>query len=239
MGNAEGDAVLETTFGGVCFEASSAVTFAVTGARCDVTVGGRASAWGEAVTAPAGASVVVGPAQVGMRSYVAVSGGIAVEPVLGSRSTDTLAHVGPPVLTEGMVLPLGTPHDIPGEAAALPATHGDAVLRYDEGPRADWFATRLEGAYAVAPDSNRVGLRLTGAAVARRRDDELPSEGIVLGAIQVPADGQPLVFLNDHPTTGGYPVIGVVVPEDLRLCAQLRPGDRVTFRPRRPAGSTD
>ena len=83
--------------------------------------------------------------------------------------------------------------------------------------------------YAVSGDSNRVGLRLEGPALERSREGELPSEGIVLGAVQVPASGQPLVFLNDHPTTGGYPVVAVVEPEDLWQCAQLRPGDEVRF----------
>ena len=232
VGNEDGDALLEATLGGTTFDVGDALTFAVTGAPCDVLVNGNAAAWGEAVTVPAGARIVVGPATTGVRAYVAVSGGIQVEPVLGSRSTDTLAFVGPPVVTAGTVLPVGPARDIPGEAAAIPRSYDHVELRYHVGPRADWFSTRLEGTYEVTPDSNRVGLRLKGAPLRRSRDDELPSEGIVLGAIQVPANGQPLVFLNDHPTTGGYPVVGVVRREDLHLCAQLRPGNRVTLRPR-------
>lgn len=203
---------------------------AVTGARCDVRVGGRAAAWGEAVSVPSGARVVVGPAGSGVRSYVAVAGGISLEPVLGSRSTDTLAMVGPPVLAEGMVLPVGVHRGEPHEAPALNRPHDEVVLRYDAGPRADWFAGTVEGVYEVQAESNRIGLRLAGEPLRRTRPDELPSEGIVLGAIQVPATGQPLVFLNDHPTTGGYPVVGVVLAEDLHLCAQLRPGARVVLR---------
>jgi allophanate hydrolase subunit 2 len=103
------------------------------------------------------------------------------------------------------------------------------------GPRSDWFTpaavSALDGAaYVVAADSNRIGLRLTGQAVERAREGELPSEGMVLGAVQVPPSGQPVVFLNDHPTTGGYPVVGVVLDEDLQVCAQARPGDRLTLR---------
>jgi len=103
------------------------------------------------------------------------------------------------------------------------------------GPRRDWFTTEavesMTGStYTVSSDSNRVGLRLEGPALAREEPRELPSEGIVLGAVQVPASGQPLVFLNDHPTTGGYPVIAVVDPGDLPACAQLRPGDEVRLR---------
>jgi allophanate hydrolase subunit 2 len=108
------------------------------------------------------------------------------------------------------------------------------VLRLQPGPREDWFedgalATLTGTSYAVTGDSNRVGLRLEGRPLTRRRTDELPSEGLVLGSVQVPPSGRPLVFLHDHPTTGGYPVVAVVEPDDLWLCAQLRPGERVRF----------
>jgi len=232
VGNNVVAALLETTMGGVTFEVSTAMSVAVTGAGCDVLVDGRAAPWGEALSLSPGVRVVVGPAKRGVRSYVAVAGGVDVERVLGSRSTDTLAYVGPPLVRSGMSLPVGPPQDRPGEGAAVPRPDEPVVLRYDEGPRADWFTSALGGTYTVLEDSNRVGLRLTGQPLERRRDDELPSEGIVLGAIQAPANGQPLVFLNDHPTTGGYPVVGVVLAEDLHLCAQLRPGEAVTFRRR-------
>ncbi|HET7735136.1 MAG TPA: biotin-dependent carboxyltransferase family protein [Nocardioidaceae bacterium] len=232
VGNADDEAVLETTLGGVSFETSSALTFAVTGALCDVLVDGRASPWGQPIAVKAGARIVVGPAHEGVRSYLAVSGGFDVEPVLGSRSTDTLAFVGPSVVRTGDELPVGPPNEVSREASAIPRPRVDVVLRYDPGPRDDWFAAGPDGSYEVGPESNRVGLRLRGRPLERVRTDELPSEGIVLGAIQVPADGQPLVFLNDHPTTGGYPVVGVVDPEDLAQCAQLRPGSTVTFRRR-------
>jgi allophanate hydrolase subunit 2 len=104
-------------------------------------------------------------------------------------------------------------------------------VRVAPGPRAGWFAGGVAGAaYTVSPHSNRVGARLTGPVLTRVRDDELPSEGLVLGAVQVPADGQPVIFLADHPTTGGYPVIAVVHPADLPLLAQARPGTTVVFR---------
>ncbi len=232
VGNLADAAVLETTLGGVAFTTRAAMAIAVTGAVADVTVAGHAAAWGEALSAPAGARVVVGPARTGVRSYVALAGGVAVEPVLGSRSTDTLAYVGPPVLAPGHTLPVGTTTGEPQDAAAIVRHTQHVTLRYDVGPRADWFEAPLEGTFEVTADSNRVGLRLRGTALRRTREGELASEGIVLGAVQVPADGQPLVFLHDHPTTGGYPVVGVVLSEDLHLCAQLRPGATVSFRPR-------
>jgi biotin-dependent carboxylase-like uncharacterized protein len=235
-GNVPAAAVLETTLGGVAFDVSEPTLFVVTGADCVVTVADRAVAFAEPVLAPAGTRVRVGGATRGVRSYVAVAGGLAVDAVLGSRSTDTLAHVGPAVLRAGDVLPLGEPGGPPAGVDVGPVRGylRPAVLRVEPGPRADWFRdaalTAFTGStYAVSGDSNRVGLRLEGPALERSREDELPSEGIVLGAVQVPASGQPLVFLNDHPTTGGYPVIAVVDPDDLWQCAQLRPGDRVRF----------
>jgi allophanate hydrolase subunit 2 len=107
-------------------------------------------------------------------------------------------------------------------------------VRVSVGPRAD----RVDGdaldllcrtGYTVSPDSDRVGLRLAGDAIPQRHYDELPSEGLVLGAVQLPPDGQPVVFLADHPTTGGYPVVAVVDERDLWQCAQVRPGERVAF----------
>lgn len=240
VGNSEDAAVLETTMTGLAFWADSALTFAVTGARCVVTTAGHAVAWGEPVTVPAGSAVVVGPATTGVRSYVAVAGGIAVEPVLGSRSTDTLAWVGPPRVVAGTVLPLGRPGE-PRPVDTLPSASLLGTLFVVPGPRADWFAADafdlLTGApYTVAAESNRIGLRLTGTALERGRGRvaaELQSEPMVLGAVQVPPNGQPVVFLADHPTTGGYPVIAVVLADSLPACAQLRPGEEIRFS-RRP-----
>ena len=232
VGNGPDAAVLETTMTGVTVRLDPAGTIAVTGAWCDVLVDGRAVAHSEPVSVRAGATVTVGRAVTEVRSYLAVAGGIDVPPVLGSRSVDTLAGIGPPPLQAGDVLPLGTPTGPPSPldvGVRRPAGH---VLRIIPGPRADWIDAaawrRLHRAsHTVDPASNRVGLRLGGPLIERARRDELPSEGIVLGAVQLPPSGQPVVFLHDHPVTGGYPVIGVVVPDDLPICAQLRPGTTV------------
>ena len=234
VGGGPDDAVIETTVGGIVLRPHRAVTLAVTGATCAVRVDGRAVVHGAAVTVPAGALVAVGPAVTGVRSYVALAGGIAVRPVLGSRSTDTLAWVGPPRLAAGDLLDLGPTGRLPEPPAAVVVRPREPVLRLRRGPRADWLDrtgwSRLDGAsYAVAPDSDRIGLRLTGPWL-ERRGGELASEGIVLGAVQLPPSGQPVVFLADHPTTGGYPVVAVVEDDDLDLCAQLRPGDEVLLR---------
>ena len=236
VGNDGSAAVLETTLGGVGFTVSEATTIAVTGAECAVRVGDRAVAFAEPVGVSAGATVTVGRATRGVRSYVAVSGGVDVPEVLGSRSTDLLAQVGPGVLRDGDVLPIGVPSGSPSGAdvGSVRRFVRPALLRLRRGPRDDWFDdtaldTLTSTSYVVTGDSNRVGLRLDGGPLSRRRDDELPSEGIVLGAVQVPRSGQPLVFLADHPTTGGYPVVAVVEPADLWQCAQVRPGEKVRF----------
>jgi biotin-dependent carboxylase-like uncharacterized protein len=217
-------------------EAATAMSVAVTGARCDLRAHGRPAGHGTALSLAAHERIALGPAREGARCYLAVAGGIDVDPVLGSRATDTLSGIGPDVVAAGQRLPVGPVTGPPaaGEAVPLPGA-GPVVLRCRPGPRADWFEpaaweTLTTSSYVVQPDSNRVGLRLAGQPLVRTRNDELPSEGVVLGAVQVPPDGQPLVFLNDHPTTGGYPVVAVVEAADLATCAQLRPGDQVGFR---------
>lgn len=234
VGNPGHTALLETTAGGVTIRLLAAHTLAVTGARCDLRADGRALPLDEAVVLPAGVEVTVGPAAVGLRSYVALAGGLDVTPVLGSRSTDTLAGLGPGVVTSGAHLRVGR---AVGVAPWIPATRTaswapSGLLRVVPGPQADWLedVRSLDGACGrVDAASNRVGLRLTGLQL-RRRVGEMPSEGMVLGAVQLPPSGEAVVFLNDHPTTGGYPVVAVVHPDDLDWCAQARPGDTVTLR---------
>ncbi|MCF1594799.1 biotin-dependent carboxyltransferase family protein [Streptomyces muensis] len=236
VGNAPEAAVLETTLNGCALRPRSTVIVAVGGAPCHVTVDGRPVAWGAPVRVPAGALLDVGTAVSGVRAYVAVSGGIAVEPVLGSRSTDLLSGLGPPPLTDGTVLPLGRSTWLHArvDAAPQPAPPAELVLRVTPGPRDDWFtpaAVRAftSRAYRVSAASNRIGLRTEGPALERAITRELPSEGVVLGSVQVPPDGRPVVFLADHPTTGGYPVIAVVRAADLPAAAQAVPGTPVRF----------
>ena len=236
VGNPPEAAVLETTLNGCTLRPRSAVTVAVAGAPCRVTVDGRPVAWGAPVHVPAGALLDVGAALSGVRGYVGVSGGVAVEPVLGSRSTDLLSGLGPPPLTDGAVLPLGSPTrpHTRVDVAPQPAPPTELVLRVTPGPREDWFTaaavrTFTSRMYRVSAASNRIGLRTEGPALERALTRELPSEGVVLGAVQVPPDGRPVVFLADHPTTGGYPVIAVVRTADLPAAAQAVPGTPVRF----------
>ncbi|WP_433299719.1 biotin-dependent carboxyltransferase family protein [Actinoplanes sp. CA-030573] len=231
VGNDPAAAGLETTLMGCALRFETPAVVAVTGAEAEVRLD-RSPVAGAVVEVPAGGVLDVGRARRGVRSYIAVAGGIDVEPVLGSRSTDTLSGLGPPRLVDGMTLPVG-------EVSAAPfalltdtrhAPGGELELRLRLGPRDDWFEIGglLSTAYGISPLSNRVGCRLAGTALTRTQPGELPPEGVVLGAVQVPADGQPLIFLADHPTTGGYPVIGVV--DDVTPLAQARPGSTVRFR---------
>lgn len=234
VGNDESAACLETTLTGVRFRAVGAVRVAVTGATCDVRANGRDVGWGTWFSVPVGSLVDVGRATTGLRSYVAIAGGIEVEPVLGSRSTDVLSGLGPAALETGDLLRLGHAAGDPVAAEVFPRPVAP-VLQLDLGPRSDWFDAEtiaaLDGStYTVGAASNRIGLRLSGRSLERSRDGELPTEPMVLGAVQVPPNGQPVVFLHDHPTTGGYPVIGVVREAGLPVCAQARPGDQLTLR---------
>jgi biotin-dependent carboxylase-like uncharacterized protein len=237
LGNDVRAAGVEVTFGGLVVRAREEVLVALTGAPCPATVGGGPVGPNGPVRVPAGAELRTGVPSTGVRTYLTVRGGIDVPPVLGSRSTDTLAGLGPDVLGPGCELPVGAPparHPLVDLAPVPDPPAGEVSLRVVRGPRDDWFTgaalDRLTGSsYEVTADSDRVGMRLRGAMLERSRPDELPSEGMVAGALQVPPTGQPTLFLVDHPVTGGYPVVAVGVSADQGRAAQLRPGQRVRF----------
>ena len=234
-GNPEDTAGIEALLGGLSVRANCSCTVAVTGPPVAVTVDDRAVGSHVPVHLAAGRTLTIAPPQAGLRCYLAVSGGIDVEPELGSRSRDVLSEIGPPPLKPGDVLPLGERRGIPAgeDELTAPRVHADLVVPVQLGPRDDWFADpagQLARTWTVTPESNRVGLRLDGEPLRREKNDELPSEGLLTGAIQVPPSGSPVVFLADHPTTGGYPVIGVVAPGSLPALAQARPGTTVRFR---------
>ncbi|MET7422339.1 biotin-dependent carboxyltransferase family protein [Dactylosporangium sp. NPDC005555] len=239
VGNPPSSAALEITLGPFAATMSFAGTLALTGAAAPLRVGGRPAPLNAPVAFRRGDRIEVGRAVAGLRGYLAVSGGFSAASVLGSRSTDTLSALGPAVVRPTASLSVGPRADEPStvDVAPRPALGGPIVLGLSWGPRDDYFTAAsalLTGSYTIGNDSNRVGARLSGPTLTRAHHRELPSEGIVLGAVQVPASGQPLVFLADHPTTGGYPVVAVVDPSDLPLLAQARPGDTVRFRaPRR------
>lgn len=235
LGNDEDCAVLEVTFGGLVVRADAAVEVVTTGARC------AGAPHNAPMRLAAGEELALGGPVSGVRTYLAVRGGIDTPAVLGSRSTDTLAGLGPAPLSAGDRLPIGTgAGPMPGvdvAAVAEPAL-GEVQVQIQAGPRRDWFTDHAWDSlrtqrYAVTEQSNRVGLRLDGQPLERARAGELPSEGMGRGALQVPASGLPVLFLADHPVTGGYPVIAYVVDADVDQCAQLQAGQRLTFTTRR------
>lgn len=237
VANPEAAAGLELTIGGFAARFNRPSTIALAGAPCPLRLGERVAGMLAPLAVAAGDVLEVGAPSAGVRTYLAVRGGIAVPPVLGSRSTDLLARLGPPALAAGMALPVGAPG--PGFPAAdvVPVAElpGLPTLRVLPGPRADWFCSEALAdlgsvTYEVSPASDRIGVRLLGPPLRRATRRELPPEGMVEGALQVPPDGAPVLLLADHPVTGGYPVIAVVEPDDIAFAAQLRPGQRVRFR---------
>jgi biotin-dependent carboxylase-like uncharacterized protein len=251
VGNRPDAAVLEALLGSVALRTDAHVLAAVTGALCPVTIERadgrvRGAAAYEVLVLEPGDTVRVGLPEDRLRAYVAVRGGVAVERVLGSRSWDSLAQLGPAPLSVGDVLPIGPPGDgadagpwpvvdaVPPPLAPWPGE--PVVLDVVAGPRDDWFtpewrATLTGQEFHVSPDSDRVGVRTTAAApLVRAVTRELPSEGVETGSLQVPPAGFPVLFLADHPVTGGYPVVAVLTPESVDRAAQLRPGDTLRFR---------
>ncbi|WP_104140254.1 5-oxoprolinase/urea amidolyase family protein [Arthrobacter sp. ZGTC131] len=254
VGNGPSAAAVETVAGGLRVEAVGDQVLAVAGAPVPLSIESPSDAGepGRQRTVPVatafalldGEILSVGAPESGFRSYLAIRGGADVAPVLGSRSTDTMSGIGPAALAAGQVLPAGhvTDSGVVGNPELQPEFPGAGATEPDvteldivPGPRDDWFdaaalASLCSQAWQVTPQSNRVGMRLKGEPLRRSRDGELPSEGTVAGAIQIPPEGLPVLFLADHPITGGYPVIGVVTDEHLDRAAQVPIGGRIRFR---------
>jgi biotin-dependent carboxylase-like uncharacterized protein len=238
VANAEGAAGVEVVFGGFAVRACAPVTVALAGAPAPADVDGTVMGHHAVIDLREGQVLRIGVPPTGLRTYLAVRGGVDVAPVLGSRSTDTLSGLGPPRLAEGDVLPVGAEPDalpVVDVAPVCPPPGGTVTLRAMLGPRAEFLADPAELTctfWTASSRSDRVGMRLEGGRL-RRRDTppdgrgEVPSEGMVRGAIQVPPGGEPVVFLADHPVTGGYPVVATVCDADVDRAAQIRPGQGV------------
>lgn len=239
LGNPAGLGALEATFGGLRLRARGDLLACLTGAPAPAEVDGRVVAYAAPFAMRDGQELCLRMPLSGLRTYVSFRGGLAVPEILGSRATDTMSGLGPEPLRSGQVLEVGAasgvfPHV---DLAPVPAPpSGPVELAVLPGPRQDWFArpqSLAEREWSVSGRSDRKGIRLEGEPIERHlawRDVELPSEGMVRGAIQVPPNGLPVLFLNDHPVTGGYPVIGVVRTADVDRAAQLQPGQKLTFR---------
>lgn len=237
VGNDESAACLEMTLTGPELFFVSRTFVALTGGAVDATANGEPVPMNAASCVPAGGVLGVGFLKTGVRSYVAVRGGIDVPQVLGSRSTDTLSGLGPPKVAKGQELSTGTPGPVEpwSDVVPTPPIDTDLALGVRVGPRDDHFepaaiAALCESAWKVTAKSDRTGVRLEGPPLRWRESREVRSEGMVTGAIQVPPDGQPILLLANHPTTGGYPVIAVVATDDVPLAAQARPGTPLRFR---------
>ncbi|WP_253182696.1 carboxyltransferase domain-containing protein [Arthrobacter sp. SW1] len=260
VGNALTAAAIETVNGGLTIQAVGDQVIAVAGAPSSLTitppsdaVSGSSNDDGDAGPAAPrtvamatpfalldGETLTIGAPQAGFRTYLAVRGGVDALAVLGSRSTDTLSGLGPAPLAAGQVLGVGS--ETESAAVGNPELQPDfpepgsvTVLDIVPGPRDDWFdPSQLEALcsqdWQVTPQSNRVGMRLAGEPLTRSRDGELPSEGTMAGALQIPPAGLPVLFLADHPITGGYPVIAVVTDEHLDRAAQVPIGGSIRFR---------
>ena len=251
VGNASNAAALETVGGGLQLRSVGDNVVAVTGADAVLTLTtADGQRWSvpryEPVALADGDMLAVGQPTAGARCYVAVRGGFAEAPVMGSCATDTLAHVGPAPVAVGDWLAV-RPAPATSVVAApelppadLPTLEQEVVLDVVMGPRTDWFTPEAIARFAaqrwqVTPQSNRVGLRLAGEVpLDRAITGELPSEGAALGALQVPPSGQPVLFLADHPLTGGYPVIGCVAPYHLDRAGQIPVGAWLRFNPIQP-----
>jgi biotin-dependent carboxylase-like uncharacterized protein len=237
VGNHEGAAALEVTVGGLELRAVGALSIAVTGASAAISIDGVPSPGRTLLPLPAGATLRIGLATAGVRAYLAVRGGIDGPQVLGSHSTDTLSGLGPAALRDGDVVPVGT--RVAGwpvvtiAPGAEPAT-GTVRLGTILGPRDDVLAQGAERllrrtTWRVSDRSDRVGLRLEGPRLPLLETAARPSEAVVRGAIQVPPGGRPVLFLADHPVTGGYPVVAVVSDAEVDRASQLRPGQGLEF----------
>lgn len=249
VGNTPSAAAIETVAGGLRVQAVGDQVLAVAGAPSELVIttpdvsedepGRRTVPMAAPFVLLDGETLTVGVPEAGFRSYLAVRGGVDAAPVLGSRSTDTMSGIGPDPLAAGGFLAAGSGAEsgVVGDPELQPDFPGSGVTVLDvvPGPRADWFdqaaLDSLTGQeWQVKPQSNRVGMRLDGTPLQRARDGELASEGTVSGALQVPPEGLPVLFLADHPITGGYPVIAVVVDSQLDLAAQVPIGGTIRFR---------
>lgn len=238
VGNAEDAPGLEITAGGFEAIALADVWIAVTGAWGELTIDGHDIDHGAAHLWRRGAQLRMGWFTAGVRAYLALRGGIEAPRVLGSAATDTLAGLGPEPLRADTVLSGGT--DVIGEVPASDLAPWsppppELLVRLVPGPREDAFSPAsvtalFEATWAVGAAADRVGMRLEGPRLDRTDTGELPSEGMVPGAIQVPPSGSPTILLADGPVTGGYPVIATVLDADLDLLAQAGPGTTIHFR---------
>jgi biotin-dependent carboxylase-like uncharacterized protein len=227
VGNPEASAALENLGGGLALEALRHLTIAVTGAAGTVYVDGRAHTTNTVIHVRRGARITLGPARAGIRYYVAVGGGIDAEPVLGSRSHDTLGGLGPAPLRTSDVLYTGSSPRTDPVIDHAPVPDDTATFAMMPGPDATEHLLEqlLSRPWDLDPQSNRIGVRLSGSPIEAAQHT-LASRPMVQGAVQLPPNGLPIILGPDHPTTGGYPVVAVVTARSMSQVAQWSGGPR-------------
>jgi antagonist of KipI len=240
VGNPENAPALEMTLLGATLEFEEARVVAFAGTNCDAKIGTAAVPVGEAMNVPAGATLKCAGMRTGARSYLAVQGGFAVPKVMGSAATDVRGRfggLGGRRLKAGDLLPIGQPAGAirklkPG---VLDGAYSREVVRLTRGAQREWFGreafeTLFSSTYTVREQSDRTGLRLSGEGVRPQEQSQLLTDGIPLGAMQIPQDGQPIILFVDQQTTGGYPKIANVIAADMHKIGQLLPRDRLRFQ---------
>lgn len=242
VGNTAGQAALEFTMMGGEYEFTTDTFAALTGANMNATLDGQPLNNWASFRAAAGSKLQFGFATEGCRAYLAVAGGFDLPIVLGSRSTHTRSKVGGldgRSLKTGDELPI-TPTDLSKlqelqlSAALIPALDTQVKLRVLLGPQDEDFTeqgkqTMFDSVYKVTSEADRMGYRLEGQVIEHATKADIVSDALCQGAIQIPAHGMPIIMMADRQTTGGYTKIGSVIGADLRLLAQLKPGDTVSF----------
>ena len=237
-GNEENAPALEMTLLGATLEFDESAVIAITGASCECKTGLGQMPANTAVEIPAGVVLQCGSMMTGARSYLAVQGGFDVPSVMGSAATHVGGHFGGfrgRRLQSGDVLNVRTHNSARVRrlrSGALDSLRVARPLRVTKGAQQDWFGPEafeklFSSTYIVSEQSDRTGLRLKGETVRPREQSELLTDGIPLGAIQVPQDGQPIILFVDQQTTGGYPKIANVIAADMHRVGQLRPRDEV------------
>ena len=239
VGNAEGAAALEMTLLGGTFAFPEGACAALAGSDFGATLDGNPVEMWTAFGAKPGQVLRLGPTRSGARCYLCVRGGIQVRRFLGSASTHILSGLGGHegrALKKGDVLRIGEASGVARKrrlsARVLKELEPRRVLRVTDGPQSDWFSEAAqevfyESSYRVAEESNRMGIRLNGATIPTASNGEMISEGVALGAIQVPEGGQPIILFVEQQTTGGYPKIANVISADFHSLGQLRPRDEI------------
>jgi len=240
VGNAENVPALEMTLLGATLQFEKSAIVALTGARCECKMGAAQAPFNLAFDVAAGSVLQCGSIRNGARCYLSVQGGFDIPMIMGSASTFAAGHFGGlkgRSLQSGDVLQVRQPsasHVRTLRPGILDSLSASGKLRVTKGAQQEWFgpeafAKLFSGVYVVSEHSDRSGLRLNGEAVRPRKTSELLTDGIPLGAIQVPQDGQPIILFVDQRTTGGYPKIANVIAADMHRVGQLRPRDEVEF----------